>query len=88
MFDPSEGFIAACKAMCGLQEGAVGPHPTANLEVLFTRHRFTYMLSYMTFHVAPTFSTLVHELTADQVGLSHWQTRRQSCFLNCGCAFP
>lgn len=54
--------------MCAVQEGAVGPHPTANLEVLFTRHRFTYMLSYMTFHVAPTFSTLVHELTADQVG--------------------
>ena len=48
----------------------MGPHPTANLEVLFTRNRFTYMLSYMTFHVAPTFSTLIHELTADQVRIS------------------
>ena len=54
-----------------LQEGAVGPHPTANLEVLFTRTRFTYMLCYLTFHVAPTFSTLVHELTADQVQVLH-----------------
>ena len=54
-----------------VQEGAVGPHPAANLEVLFTRHRFTHMLSYMTFHVAPIFSTLVHELTADQARSSY-----------------
>ena len=57
----------AANSISDLQEGAVGPHPTANLEVLFTRDRFTYMLCYMTFNVAPTFSTLIHELTADQV---------------------
>ena len=80
MFGPSRKYAAAYRTDVSLQEGAVGPHPTANLEVLFTRHRFTYMLSYMTFHVAPTFSTLVHELTADQVGLPHCQTLlKQSC---------
>ncbi len=70
-------MLQPAELVCIVQEGAVGPHPTANLEVLFTRHRFTYMLSYMTFHVAPTFSTLVHELTADQVGILLRQTHCQ-----------
>lgn len=50
------------------QTKAVGPHPVANLEVLFTRDRFTSFLCYLTFTMPPSFSVLVHQLTSDQVG--------------------
>ncbi|KAK9915453.1 hypothetical protein WJX75_009402 [Coccomyxa subellipsoidea] len=51
-----------------LQTKAVGPHPVANLEVLFTRDRFTSFLCYLTFTMPPSFSVLVHQLTSDQLG--------------------
>ncbi|CAL8468988.1 g8529 [Coccomyxa elongata] len=51
-----------------LQVKALGPHPRANLEVLFTRERFTFILSYLAFTLPTTFSTLIHQLTSDQLG--------------------
>ena len=50
-----------------LQDKAVGPHPEANLEVLFTRESYTLMLNYLAFALPTTFSALIHQLTADQV---------------------
>ena len=57
------------KPVTTLQERPVGPHVKANLEVLFTRERFAHMICYLTFVAPKTFSTLVHELTADTVSL-------------------
>lgn len=37
------------------------------MEVLFTRERFTFMLSYLAFTLPTTFSALIHQLTSDQV---------------------
>ena len=55
--------------MClsALQDRPVGPHPLANLEVLFTRERYAAMLNYLVFALPTTFSCLIHQLTADQV---------------------
>jgi len=50
-----------------LQDRPVGPHPLANLEVLFTRERYAAMLNYLVFALPTTFSCLIHQLTADQV---------------------
>ena len=41
----------------------------ANLEVLFTRERYTAMINYLTYALPTTFSALIHQLTADQVKL-------------------
>lgn len=41
----------------------------ANLEVLFTRERYTAMMNYLTYALPTTFSALIHQLTADQVKL-------------------
>ena len=51
-----------------LQEKPAGPHVLANLQVLFTRERFAHMICYLTFAAPKTFSTLIHEMTADLVG--------------------
>lgn len=67
---PSAVLWAYGKPVATLQEGPVGPHVKANLEVLFTRERFAYMICYLTFVTPKTFSTLVHELTADTVSCS------------------
>ena len=69
------------KPITTLQEGPVGPHVKANLEVLFTRERFAHMICYLTFVAPKTFSTLVHELTADTVSL---QPCKMSLLLACG----
>lgn len=60
-----------------LQDKAVGPHPKANLEVLFTRERYAYMMNYLAFALPTTFSALVHQLTADQVDLWMLPSRLQ-----------
>ena len=52
-----------------LQEKPAGPHVLANLQVLFTRERFAQMICYLTFAAPKTFSTLIHEMTADLVRL-------------------
>ena len=41
----------------------------ANLEVLFTRERYTAMMNYLTYALPTTLSALIHQLTADQVKL-------------------
>ena len=41
----------------------------ANLEVLFTRERYTAVMNYLTYALPTTFSALIHQLTADQVKL-------------------
>ena len=48
----------------------MGPHLKANLEVLFTRTKYTYVVNYLTGHTPKTFSALIHQLTKDQVSHS------------------
>ena len=61
------GIILVIHSILLLQTKAVGPHPFANSEVLFTRDRFTSFLTYLTFTLPPSFSVLIHPLTKDQV---------------------
>ena len=46
---------------------AVGPHPRASFEVLFTREVFAEYVSWLMFERPPSLSVLVHPLTASQV---------------------